>query len=144
MRSGQLSKLAGAVAVVTALSACQRNGDAGGLTAPLEDREWSLVALDGQPAGPGAGGQAATLLLSATDHRAGGFGGCNRYSADYSIAGDSLTLGPIAMTMMACPSGMELEQQFGTALSATRRFRVDGNTLQLVGPAGVLARLEAT
>ncbi len=101
-----------------------------GPTRPLEGTEWTLTEFGGHQAPLGAGGKPATLRLSAADHRAAGFGGCNRFSGGYRIAGDSLVLGPIAMTMMACPTGMEVERQFGAVLAATRRFHVDGITLR--------------
>lgn len=110
---------------------------------PLEGTEWILTEIGGHPASHGAGGKPATLLLSASDHRASGFGGCNRFSGGYRIAGDSLVFGALAMTMMACPSGMELEQQFGAALTATRRFKVNSDTLELLDSTGVAARLTA-
>jgi len=112
-------------------------------TRPLEGTEWTLTEIGGHQAALGAGGKPATLLLSVSGHRAAGFGGCNRFSGGYRIARDSLVFGPIAMTMMACPTGMELEQQFGAALAATRRFHVDGLTLQLLDSRGVAARLAA-
>ena len=52
-------------------------------------------------------------------------------------------MGPLALTRMACPSGMELETKFGAALDATRSYRITGNRLDLVGETGVVASLEA-
>src|SRR5688572_2166400 len=53
--------------------------------AGLVGPEWSLVQLNGQPPGVGAGAAAPTLLLTGEDTRAGGFAGCNRFSATYTL-----------------------------------------------------------
>jgi heat shock protein HslJ len=71
-------------------------------TASLDNREWVLVGL-GEVAAPlGAGGRPATLRFDPATGRAAGFAGCNRYSAGYTLAGDSLTFGPAISTKMAC------------------------------------------
>ena len=102
--------------------------------------EWTLVELNGQPAATGAGGRPATLYFDAYSPRVGGFAGCNRFTASSTSAGDSLRIGPTALTRMACRDGMELEGAFATALGATTRFQVTGTELTLFGPAGPLAR----
>jgi heat shock protein HslJ len=61
----------------------------------------------------------------------------------YELTGDSLRLGPLAMTKMACPKGTELEQSFGAALEQTRAYRISSERLELLGEHGSLARLEA-
>ena len=45
--------------------------------------------------------------------------------------------------MMACPEGMETEQAFFNVLGQTQRARIAGLILELYGPEGLLARLEA-
>jgi hypothetical protein len=44
---------------------------------------------------------------------------------------------------MFCNQGMDLEQQYVTALAATRAYRLTGARLELLGDAGVVARFEA-
>jgi len=109
----------------------------------LTGREWSLTSLSGAPAEPGNGGKPATLTFSDADNKVSGFAGCNRLAGTYEAKGDSLRIGPLALTRMACPSGMELETKFGAALDATRGYRITGNRLDLVGETGVVASLEA-
>jgi len=106
----------------------------------LAGREWSLVELRGNPAGTGAGGRPATLQFD-TAGRVAGFGGCNRIAGPYSRSGDSLRLGPLAMTRMACTSGMELETALAAALDSVSRYRMTGDTLELMGAGAVIARL---
>jgi putative lipoprotein len=109
----------------------------------LGGREWSLTSLSGATAEPGNGGKAATLTFSEADNKVSGFAGCNRLAGTYQAKGDSLRVGPLALTRMACPSGMELETKFGAALDATRSYRITGNRLDLLGDTGVVASLEA-
>jgi heat shock protein HslJ len=110
--------------------------------AGLVGTEWSLVHLDGQPAGAGAGGVAPTLLLAA-DRRASGFAGCNRLAATYDLSADRLRVGPIATTRMFCAESMDLERRYLAALEATRAFRLIARELELLGDDGVVARFRA-
>jgi heat shock protein HslJ len=64
-------------------------------------------------------------------------------SGSYTRQGDSLRIGPLAMTRRACV-GEELNRQeyaFTQALEAARTWRIAGDTLVLSGDAGPLARL---
>ena len=108
--------------------------------AGLADREWQLIAFGNRPAPLGAGGRAATLSFDLTDGRAGGFAGCNRYSASYSLRTDSLSFGPAVSTRMACDAGMDLEQSYLSTLPSVRRFEFADSMLVLRGDGGVLAR----
>jgi heat shock protein HslJ len=108
--------------------------------APLVGTEWTLVEIDGQPAGLGAGEKPATLSLSEADKHASGFAGCNRMSGTYELAGSTLRFGPMAVTRMACATGMDLETRFLAVLEATRGYRLAAEGLELTGEAGTLAR----
>ncbi len=104
--------------------------------------EWLLVELGGKAAGTGPGGRPASLEF-VSDGRVAGFGGCNRIAGPYTQRGDSLRLGPMVMTRMACDAGMELETAFAAALDSVSGYRRDGESLELLGAAGVIARLES-
>lgn len=69
--------------------------------------------------------------------------GCNRIAGPYTVRGDSIRLGPLAMTRMACTEGMELETAFAAALDSASRYRRDGTRLELLRAAAVIARLES-
>jgi heat shock protein HslJ len=112
-------------------------------TASPEDREWILVRL-GEVAAPlGGGGRPATLRFDRTTDRAAGFAGCNRYSAGYTLAGDSLTFGPAISTKMACADGDELERGYLAMLPAIRSYALSDSTLTLNGSGGPLAHFRA-
>jgi len=111
--------------------------------AQITDPEWSLVALGEQPSPLGRGNQPATLRLEASTSRAVGFAGCNRFSASYILAGDSLRFGPAMATKMACVDGDELERSFLGALPVVTTYEVTDSALILKGPGGRLARFHA-
>jgi heat shock protein HslJ len=109
-------------------------------TASLDNREWALVAL-GEVAAPlGAGGRPATIQFDPTTRRAAGFAGCNRYSAGFTVAGDSLTFGPAVSTKMSCADGDQLERGFLAMLPAIKSYALSDSTLTLSGSDGPLAR----
>ena len=68
-----------------------------------------------------------------------GQGGCNRYSGGYELAGDRLTIGPVAMTRMACPDEqMTTETRFGVAVGDVALAGIDETgALILSDAAGV-------
>jgi heat shock protein HslJ len=102
--------------------------------------DWTLLELNAQPAPAGAGGHPATLHFAPDSSRVSGFAGCNRLTAGYTTSGDSLRFGAAAMTRMACPEGMELEQAFTEVLGETIRFQVNDAGLTLLGASGPVAR----
>jgi heat shock protein HslJ len=111
-------------------------------TASLVDTEWTLVELDGAPAGKGAGGRAPTLLLTAEGRLASGFAGCNRMSGTFELEGERLRIISLATTRMACAEGMELEQRYLEALDEVREYRLTATGLDLLDDGAVRARFE--
>lgn len=105
----------------------------------LMNRDWELVSLGEQQDALGAGGRRPTLRFMEADGRAGGFGGCNRWSAPYAMGDDSLTFGPAVATKMACSEGMELETAFFGMLAATRSYQASDSTLTLLAGGTPLA-----
>jgi heat shock protein HslJ len=112
-------------------------------TPALLGTTWRLTELGGKPAPLGQDGKAATLELTAEDRRATGFAGCNRMTGPYELHGDSLRLGPFALTRMACMKGMDLEKQYVETLQHTRAYRQTAAKLELLDSSGTLAGLEA-
>jgi heat shock protein HslJ len=59
--------------------------------------------------------------------------GCNTGSGPYTVEGDAITFGPIALTMMACPADkMALEAAVLSVLQGEATYEIDANTLRLV------------
>lgn len=143
-RSGFFLSLSCLLAVALAGVACSptttTTTPAGSL--PLLDTYWKLVQLGGEPV---AESQREPHLLFAGDtSRATGSGGCNGIMGGFELKGDSLRLGQMVSTMMACPQGMEQEYQFLEALKTVVGYRVEGDRLALLDDGGVaVARFEA-
>jgi heat shock protein HslJ len=77
----------------------------------------------------------------------GGSTGCNRFTAPYTVDGDTLELGTIASTRMACPPPANaVERAYLAALARVANWRLDGAELVLLDGEGaeVLRYLGAT
>jgi heat shock protein HslJ len=109
-------------------------------SAGLSDTEWELSLYY-------VGGDAVTSPLVGTrlsahftaDGKLSGSAGCNRYQGSYQMAGDSLTIGPVASTKMACPDPagvMEQEAAFLVILENTAAYQIKGDTLVLLDSNG--------
>jgi|Tabmets5t2r1_1033131.scaffolds.fasta_scaffold01094_5 heat shock protein HslJ len=82
-----------------------------------------------------AGGEGQALVFE--DGRIAGFGGVNRYAGEYTLEGEELRLGPLAVTRMAGPpEAMESERRYLDALGRAARAAVDEGTLVLADGDG--------
>ncbi len=103
---------------------------------PLEGTSWQLTS-PGALAGDAAAAQADPLTVRFADGRASGFAGCNRFTGGFTRAGDTLSVGPLAGTMMACPEPrMAAEKAFLDALSGAHRVAIAGDRLTLTPASG--------
>jgi len=118
----------------------------GGLPAPgaplrrLDGSAWTLAWVPGfeLPAQP-----LATLRFDGG--RASGSDGCNRFTTPYTRNGSQLQFGAkAAATLMACPAEvMQVANAVGALLAETRSYRVENDTLTMLGADGKpLARLK--
>jgi heat shock protein HslJ len=61
-----------------------------------------------------------------------GYGGCNNFSGQYTVDGDTITIGPLMSTMAACSDEINaFEAQLLTALQNSTSWSVSGGTLDL-------------
>ena len=100
----------------------------------LTGAEWAVLRIDGREV---AAGSTPSLNFDA-EGNVYGHGSCNRFRGGFKLTGESLTMGPFATTMMACPEPlMEQEQKFLELLAKTTGFAVgaDGD-LELRTDAG--------
>jgi putative lipoprotein len=69
-----------------------------------------------------------------------GFGGCNNFSGTYTLDGDSIVVGPLMATRMACAdeAASTFEAQFLSALQISTAWSVAGSTLELRADDGSL------
>lgn len=146
------SRLLAAVAVVLLLAAaCGDDDDTVNSVAsdgasrgtPLEGTTWVLSA----DAPLGVALEAIAVTAQFQDGRLSGHSGCNRYTASYTLDGDSLSIGPdIGGTRMACPPAqMAVEQAYLGRLPQATGFAIDGTTLTLTDDQDkTILRYEAT
>ncbi len=75
----------------------------------------------------------AEITLSFAEGRAAGSGGCNQYSAPFTVAGDSLSFGTVVSTRRACLSTAlsQQEQAYFRALETVLYYTQTGDSLML-------------
>ena len=128
------------VSVMVSRVAAGRNAKGSSITGT----RWFFKKLYGEDAGTGAGGDAAHITLQGAEPRVSGFAGCNQISGAYEIEGNALSFSKMAMTMRACPEGMDLEREVAKALEATKSYQLSGSMLRLMANDGaIIAELEA-
>ena len=115
------------------LSACGKvDPDPGDLATgdPLDGTSWVLVAY--RKSSPLSG---TTITATFEDGQVRGSAGCNTYGGFYEASEGSITVGPVAITEMAClePEGvMEQEMMFiDEFLREAQTFRVTNEQLQI-------------
>jgi putative lipoprotein len=79
---------------------------------PLADTGWLLTALYGGAPLP----DAVPTLFFYADGRVSAFGGCNTFSGPYWVSGSSISIGPLAGTLLACVD--DISRQEATYLNA--------------------------
>jgi len=78
----------------------------------LAGTEWSFA---------GDTGKSARFVQFRSDGKLGGYSGCNRFTGTYTHDDDTLTMGPLATTRMACPpEAMKRERGFLALLGKVR------------------------
>ncbi|MBP0462528.1 META domain-containing protein [Roseomonas sp. PWR1] len=94
-------------------------------------------------AGRGVDDRPPVELVLLPEGRAGGTGGCNRFTGGYTLDGAALRFGALAATRMACaPALMEREQRFFAAMAEVRAWRIEHGRLLLTDAGGgVVLRL---
>jgi copper homeostasis protein (lipoprotein) len=112
-------------------------------TITLEDTHWVMLELKGKPAVAPKAGKAPSLELNSKKRSAYGFGGCNRFFGSYESAGQALRLGALGSTRMACPEGMDQEQELFRVLGTVSRYEIQGARLLLFAGDELVAQFEA-
>ena len=109
----------------------------------IEDTTWALLELNGKTIEVAVKDKAPYLELNSKKASAYGFAGCNRFFGSYETSGKNLKFGAMGATRMACPEGMDEEQELFTVLSATTRYEIHGSKLMLFADKALVARFEA-
>lgn len=105
---------------------------------PLAGTEWQLTTLiDGDAASSILAGTAPTLVVDGPAGRISGNAGCNSYGGSAAFAGQSVEVGPLVSTKMACDKTvMDQEIIFLEVLGAAVTWEIDGITLRLTAADG--------
>jgi heat shock protein HslJ len=125
--------------VLTACAGCGGSGSTRSETVPLQTGvEWRLESFV-----PPSGAAVAVTNPSLYTLRFGADGtlaaraDCNRCAGPYRVAGASLTVGPLACTLAACPVPT-LGDQYTQALGGVASYVQTPTALVLTGNAGTL------
>jgi heat shock protein HslJ len=111
--------------------------------ASLTETYWKLIAIREAPYTPSENQREAHLKLRGFNNAVEGSGGCNSFAGTYTLEDEKLTLGPLAMTAMACIDGMDTEREFAQALSELNRYEIEGDTLRAHKDEELILRFEA-
>lgn len=85
------------------------------------DGLWRVVEIAGERLDPEAVGE-----VRLEDGRVSGRVGVNRFNGSYTVVGDTIELGPAALTRMAGPPEMmDLENRFHRALEGKHKTRIE-------------------
>lgn len=107
-------------------------------TVEFEGTDWALrLFADGEEWYPLLEGGTITALFDGGE--VSGSSGCNTYRGSYELDGEDITIGPLAVTEMACdePSGvMEQESGYLETLQSAASYRVVGGMMVIFDTTG--------
>jgi heat shock protein HslJ len=101
---------------------------------PLVGTSWLLAAIDQGVIPPGS----SNITLSFTSqNQLNGSGGCNSYSASYTLSGSNISIGTITSSQLLCDEEtMALEQQYFTSLAGATTYELTGTLLNIDSSTG--------
>ncbi len=108
----------------------------------ITGRYWKLIELNGKPV-PLLDHE-PYLIFEDEGGRLTGFGGCNSFGGAFELdeAASHIRFGQIFSTLMACPSGMDIENDFHDVLRTVDNYTFSGDRLMLNQAQTVLAQFE--
>ncbi|MDO4695039.1 MAG: META domain-containing protein [Eikenella sp.] len=119
-------------AAAALLAACAQTRP-GGRAAPSFDGQWRVVQVGGQQ----VDNPQAVLSFDAAAQRFSANVGCNNLFGGFTRPGGGLLFGQTASTLKMCDeAAMQLDRRTLAALEQTRRYRGDGQTLELTDGNG--------
>jgi uncharacterized lipoprotein YbaY/heat shock protein HslJ len=113
-----------------------------GVETSLSNTYWKLVELNGRAVATREDQREVHMLLHPGDARVNGFAGCNQFNGGYRQTGPNLHFDQLATTLMACPYSDE-ERAFMQALESVTSYQTLGESLDLRGESGSIARFRA-
>ncbi|MFC4262293.1 META domain-containing protein [Ferruginibacter yonginensis] len=112
-----------------------------GTSQKLYNKKWMLQTLDGKS----VQSKAFVQFLNGTEQRIAGNTGCNNFSGTFSFKSfNTIAIGPLVSTKMACLNTDILETSFLQMLENTNTWLVETDTLTLLNNEKVLGTFTAT
>jgi heat shock protein HslJ len=107
----------------------------------LSPGTWRLLSIGQSAALPGDVTRRPWLAFAPDSSRVSGNLGCNRTSGPFTMQGNELRFGALISTRMACADDALNRQEaaLGGALQATDRYRIRGDSLDLLRGNAVVA-----
>lgn len=105
-------------------------------TAQLLNTHWKLTQLGDRVITTPEGAREIHFVLHTENQRVAGFSGCNQMMGAYVLNGEELRFDQVGGTMMACTANMELEREFVGMFGQVARWKIAGETLQLLDSGG--------
>jgi copper homeostasis protein (lipoprotein) len=106
-------------------------------TASLTNTYWKILRLAETEVAAGEGRREPNLILRQDAPAFTATVGCNQITGSYALAGDTVSFGEVATTMMACEPPLDgWEAKLDALLRRTASYRIDGQTLELLDAAG--------
>lgn len=99
--------------------------------ADMINNSWILKSMNGEDVDQAFGDQKPSLNINLDENKVTGFGGCNNYFGGITLSGDSIKIGPLGATMMACPE-MDVEHKYMRLLESIETFEVNKSELSLL------------
>ncbi len=118
-----------------ALTACASPAAAPAL--PLEGTYWTLISYADSQGGRQSLLPSTSIDAIFKDGSVSGNDSCNQYSAAYQLDGDKISIQPGITTLMACPEPiMAQAQEYMASLASANRYKITGDTLELIDQSG--------
>lgn len=110
----------------------------GATTSELEGTRWTLVSYQDSTGATVDAIPGVDAAIQFADGSVGGTAGCNSFSGSYTTDGNTLTIGPMASTMMACLENNIMEQEAAVQanLPAAATYTIEGDTLTIANADG--------
>ena len=109
----------------------------------LGGRVWAVETVNGEALPLPENARVPTIQFDESAQSAHGFAGCNTFNGAYRSTGESIKLGPFAVTRRACGALDAVERTFLGALAQAQRYTVNKDSLELLAADGsVLARFK--
>lgn len=100
---------------------------------------WFLKEIEGEEAAYIFGGGLPTINFDWDGQKIYGTGGCNRYSANYTLKGEGIVIDSLVSTEIFCEN-IETEKRFLVLLSKSTKIKVDDKAIVFMDGKKTLLR----